>query len=68
MYLAAEAFHYVVTQSSDAWNYMSDALQRVRDLATIVPDGFLVRTLFPTNAAFVEQFMKDEGGSVRTST
>jgi hypothetical protein len=60
MYLAAEAFHYVVTQSSDAWSYMFDALQRVRDLATIVPDGFLVRTLFPTMADFVEQFKNDE--------
>jgi hypothetical protein len=63
VYLAAEAFHYAVTKSATAWNYLSEALHRVQDLATIVPDGFLVRTLFPTDADFVEQFVNDESHS-----
>src|SRR5262245_9864610 len=63
VYLAAEAFHYAVTKSANAWSYLSDALQRVQDLSTIVSDGFLVRTLFPACSPFFEQFKSDESHS-----
>ncbi len=46
-YLAAEAFRYAIKPTPAGFAYLNEALRRVRDVSTMVPSGFITRTIFP---------------------
>jgi hypothetical protein len=59
-YLAAEAFRYAVTRSPSAFSSLKNAIERVGDVSAIAPTGFVARTIFPLDSAFIDQFEHDE--------
>src|SRR5947208_3150290 len=65
-YLAAEMFRYAVknregADTTEAKAFLTDAVERVRDLASVPESKFLTRTIFPQDqGAFSSEFWNAE--------
>src|SRR5579862_5092831 len=62
-YLAAEAFRYNVTQSSDALNNVKTALAGLKSLADVTGDNRLARCMVPTSSPFASGIESEEAAN-----
>jgi hypothetical protein len=61
-YLAAEAFRYKVTGSTEALDNLRRALGGVRSLVDITGSGLLARCLVPTDSPYADAIIREEAG------
>jgi len=59
-YLAAEAFRYKVTQSTDALNNVKNAIAGIKSLADVTGNNLLARCLVPMNSSFSAGIQSEE--------
>ena len=59
-YLAAEAFRYKVTHSSDALNNVTQAIAGIKSLADVTGTNLLARCLVPSNSPFGASIQGEE--------
>jgi uncharacterized protein (TIGR03437 family) len=62
-YLAAEAFHYKVTQSADALNSVKAALAGLKALADITGDNRLARCMVPAASPYAAGIANEEAAN-----
>jgi len=62
-YLAAEAFRYKVTQSSDALNNVTKAVAGLKSLADVTGTNLLARCLIPTNSPYEASIASQEAAN-----
>jgi len=62
-YLAAEAFRYQVTQSSDALNNVRSAIAGIESLVDVTGTGLLARCLVPANSPFAAGIESEEASN-----
>src|SRR3954451_24710613 len=62
-YLAAESFHYKVTQSADALRNVKSALAGLQQLVDVTGDNRLARCVFPANAPLAAGIASEEAAN-----